>query len=1020
MEAKGGEEAPVVSGLVDASATQESNGELPNRLYNGRRNSAHQLRHGEHHLMPDRPRSYRLMVFATLVCCLLGSAVCVSEQDTDKGRRDPRGSARSSDDGAPPERDADRAKGPAARRDAKDSDRHDTVEKPEPERTHDQEPRPPKAAVQTEPEDEGRRKLPAEEETAPQPEVAPAAEPARVPLQPVEERPVAAEEPAQAAFADEPVPSRREAEVIGALSALSARPAASQAGDRAAPVSANRELVNRISLWNGELKAEAARAAKQRSDLESERRQLLSQARYLPWRVRQGSVSLTQAAALRDGLWQKQNKYDELYDTLNDSAGRMDRRLATYQGALSEARRLTLSRAVIGDLEDSLAQARAVSADLKASADVAVANAGLTADVLAKLLPAMEFAKTRGVLWRSEARITLRTFAAAAADLSSLASRFPEAFWDMAMVDSQVAETEPGSWAMGLLGRLLAIAVLGAALVWLGRRSDRYAADVSQMDAGERLPEDVERAVFRRRQFIVAMRAALAFAFVYGALRILPLTPQAALSLSYVAAASCGYIIARTLLQLSLCPADARFRALACDDSAARKTYGLLRLIMILTAVFVPIIQALIVLDYGREDVIMCLELTYGLLMVAAVLLLVNSRSGPLSLQGSGGGGPWDGLRRNAYLLAPGVSLLAVALLVAAAMGYTNLAAYVARGTFGSIALVAVLLPAHRWLRGRIDLSLPPLDRDVETRDESRGQLARSAAQWGESLGMAGLAIAGALIAWGIRSYQLHQVLAYAALPFIDIKGAKVSILGLLWGLLVVAASTVVARLVRDSMRHAGAVNARWDEGVRHSISSFIYYGIVVAGVTVGILVTGMQLGVLTAFAGLVGIAVGFGSQDIAKNTICGMIIMLDGSINVGDFVDVSGQSGTIEDVNIRSTTIRTQDRRKVVVPNAIFYSQSVIVSSRKEARVRVTVDIGLAPDADLPQARELILQAAAQTEGVLPQPDPEVLLRALAASALNLQLIAWTNHIEEVPMVQQRLISKVWETLRAADIPFS
>ncbi len=860
---------------------------------------------------------------------------------------------------------------------------------------------------------------------APQaPESAPAADAAQPasapeaakPPEPHSSSPEPAKGPSEPPYVPRTAPSPRETQVLQALSAL-AREAEPPAAGRSAPSRAEQSLTNRVSLWNSELRAEAARATKLRVDLESDRRRLAGQKRSLPWQVRQGRVPLSKAAELRDGLWGEQKRYDTLYDQLVAAAESLGERLVTYEAALAEAKRLRLSAALVSDLEDSVAQARRIQRDLQIAADVAVANARAAGDVLALLLPAMQSARTRGVLWRTEARVSLSTIATAVADLRAVAARLPESIWDMPTVDGGLLADGAQVWVLGLIGKLLGILALGLGLPWVGRRIRHGLLDVARRRTPEGSEAEVDAATFRLLRGLDALRAALTFAFIYAAVRILPLTPQMTVLLTTLAAAWCGYFVARPLLRLLLVPESSELRLAGCDDAAAARLFLLSRLALLVTAVFVPVTRFLAAIGYTRADVVLGLELAYGLSSGVLVVLITNSYGGPLCLISARDEALATRLRANAYVLNPAVSLLAVALFVTGTTGYINLAAYLARGLLCSLVLFALLWHAHRWLRGLIHRHLPPLAGEPDTHAQRRAQLQRFVACWGEGLGVAAAAVLGGLYSWGVRGHHLHRLVEYLSIPLLDIKGAKVSILGLLWGLLVVALAMGVARIVRDNVRNAQTFKERWDPGARHAIGSLLYYGIVVAGFVVGILVAGMQLGVLTAFAGLVGVAVGFGSQDIAKNTICGLIIMLDGSINVGDFVDVAGQSGTITDTTIRSTTIRTPDGRNVVVPNATLYTQNVVVSSHRKGRVRVTVDVNLAPDTDLPRARELILHATLDTPGILRDPEPEVLFRALAAAALNLQIVAWTDRIEQVAVVQQRLMSRVWETTTAEGI---
>ena len=114
---------------------------------------------------------------------------------------------------------------------------------------------------------------------------------------------------------------------------------------------------------------------------------------------------------------------------------------------------------------------------------------------------------------------------------------------------------------------------------------------------------------------------------------------------------------------------------------------------------------------------------------------------------------------------------------------------------------------------------------------------------------------------------------------------------------------------------------------------------------------------------------------------------------------------------------MRTHDNRLVVVPNATFYTQNVVVSSQRERCVRVTVDLAVAGETDFEVASRVLREAALAADGILGDPSPEVNFSKLAAGALSLQLVAWTDDIDNVPLVQGRLVSRLWRALRDAEI---
>ena len=102
----------------------------------------------------------------------------------------------------------------------------------------------------------------------------------------------------------------------------------------------------------------------------------------------------------------------------------------------------------------------------------------------------------------------------------------------------------------------------------------------------------------------------------------------------------------------------------------------------------------------------------------------------------------------------------------------------------------------------------------------------------------------------------------------------------------------------------------------------------------------------LTVFAfmgGAVAIGVGFGSQNVLNNFMSGLILLAERPIRVGDLVDIDGLYGTIEHVGARSTRVKTGSNLEIIVPNSKFLENNVTNWTLSDARIRVSVQVGVA-----------------------------------------------------------------------------
>jgi small conductance mechanosensitive channel len=225
-------------------------------------------------------------------------------------------------------------------------------------------------------------------------------------------------------------------------------------------------------------------------------------------------------------------------------------------------------------------------------------------------------------------------------------------------------------------------------------------------------------------------------------------------------------------------------------------------------------------------------------------------------------------------------------------------------------------------------------------------------------------------------------------------------------------------RNVNDRLGHSGNIGlvlGRLAQGV------VILLGLLVALV---IAVPGFQPGQLIQVLGLSTVAIGFAFQDIFKNFLAGILILLGQPFRIGDQIVAQGgkYEGTVEEIQTRATFLRTYDGRRVVIPNADLFSDSVIVNTAFETR-RLEYDFGIGFGDDIAEAKRIIRETLEGTEGVLSDPAPEVLLVSLGDFSVNLRARWWTTppRKSDTLAVQDRVITAIAGNLLAngIDLPF-
>ncbi|HNT52426.1 MAG TPA: mechanosensitive ion channel family protein [Candidatus Syntrophosphaera sp.] len=151
----------------------------------------------------------------------------------------------------------------------------------------------------------------------------------------------------------------------------------------------------------------------------------------------------------------------------------------------------------------------------------------------------------------------------------------------------------------------------------------------------------------------------------------------------------------------------------------------------------------------------------------------------------------------------------------------------------------------------------------------------------------------------------------------------------------------------------------------------------------------GFKLSALLGAAGVVGIAVGFASQTSVSNIISGIFLISEKPFVVGDVIEVSGQIGTVESIDLLSLKLKTPDNRFVRVPNETMIKSEVINITRFPQR-RVNINVGVAYKEDLHRVREILAGVAAAEPLALKDPQPVIVADKFGDSSIDFLFGVW------------------------------
>ncbi|MGB3905404.1 MAG: mechanosensitive ion channel family protein [Anaerolineae bacterium] len=206
--------------------------------------------------------------------------------------------------------------------------------------------------------------------------------------------------------------------------------------------------------------------------------------------------------------------------------------------------------------------------------------------------------------------------------------------------------------------------------------------------------------------------------------------------------------------------------------------------------------------------------------------------------------------------------------------------------------------------------------------------------------------------------------------------------------IVVFLASLVLAWLAGRAVRRA---TRNVDEEMTRLLSRLIGVAVIIVGTIVALDQVDFDVTGFVAGLGLVGFTLGFAFQDIAKNFMAGILLLIQQPFDIGDAIEVAGYQGTVTDVDIRATTIKAWDGQQVIVPNADVYTSPIINYSKYPAR-RIILGVGLGYEEDLARALAVFMEAIRGIDDVLDEPVPAIYCKNLGSSTVEMEAYFWID----------------------------
>ena len=242
------------------------------------------------------------------------------------------------------------------------------------------------------------------------------------------------------------------------------------------------------------------------------------------------------------------------------------------------------------------------------------------------------------------------------------------------------------------------------------------------------------------------------------------------------------------------------------------------------------------------------------------------------------------------------------------------------------------------------------------------------------------------------------------------------ALVNLLPALLVAIAFWIAYRITKGVTSRALSRARRVDAGVRQLVLRALRIAFAALGVVVVLDQIGIDVTAFVAGLGIAGIALGFAAQDTVQNLIAGVTILLDRPFQVGDNIELHDTFGTVEEITLRTTRVRTLDNQMAILPNASVIQNKILNHSMLRA-LRIIVPFGIAYKESPEAARRAVLALTENDRRLHPDYPSAAVVTGLGDSSVDMELRLHLRDPKlEVP-IKLEYQERVFEALRAADI---
>ena len=472
------------------------------------------------------------------------------------------------------------------------------------------------------------------------------------------------------------------------------------------------------------------------------------------------------------------------------------------------------------------------------------------------------------------------------------------------------------------------------------------------------------------------------------------------------------FLIVYGLSEASLTPTRPTWRLLPFSADSARVFCGRIQRLAGFISIAVPVAAFwLLELPTGTAEVARLVSLI-GLVIAAGLLIFgqpaLRSDAWQSSEVADGdaprliGDYPW-------LLGRLALSALLIAIVVAALLGYTALAIHACGALLQSVLVIVIAMVVHALVHDVVYAASAPNTPPGRWIRRVFG-LAPEATIHGPFIivVLVDLVLLAALavilpIAWGADPDDIGDK-AQRLMEGFSIGQHRISPIDVVIALALFVAALAVVRVARAALRDRFLPSLNMQDDIRLTIDSMVSYVGFVVALLLAISALGIDFTNLALIVGALSVGIGLGLQNLANNTISGVVLLLERPIKVGDRVIVGKHEGIVRRINVRATEVETGQRAMVIVPNSEFLQSAVVNWTYADNVGRIDLPITVVHGSDPEKVEAILRQAAEENPHIGGVPRPVVMFKSITTLGLDFELRAHVDNVANTVTAQNAL----------------